>query len=680
MTFLSETNQDAYSVTPDVAASGPLVGFFDSFNAAMEAQMRTSSQFGVEYYMQELDWQQTQAMIEAGVENPPQLILQIEGQEPGNENRLWGNSVSQLVREDSGYYEDFVPERSRPYWDAARMYAGQDVDQQIARRVQEYDARVAAIREQYPNLSLRTSQEMFESVRDNAVSAEALEQTQRRTWGGSFGGFFGGALASLHPGTDPLNFYTLGIGGAGKTAMQRIMFQTGAQGMVETVNQVTGVQAERDVLGLSTGFGDAASRVAATAIGAGALQGIGELVGAGVKRWFRSTPDDPAPSPEVLALPPPRLELASPERLVEEARAARMQADPTRHVDYLAAQAPLSGIRVGTRRTVADIIDISRQMDSWDAGPIASMVPRTADAVFPRAVTGRSNVDVSAALSNNSEYQAAKAADPEAFDRFEKITERKAVLRRWIDELAGTRDEGVTRTVDNIDTRLHALEARLRTTQGKNAKAKIRNEIKQTQADRAELLRLSETKETPDIAYVRKDIVKLDEQMRDIAPLIGRAYAKADQKWGNTAEELDAVWDAYRKGRTDVDMPASEPTMTYDAALALTDRAPILQRADTVEPGATAADTATAILANDLKALDDQLTLFRKEIMQAFAKTADGKLRVGDHEFDLNDKMFMTNPDGTGSREVSVREMIAENRDAEFKLEAITSCSIPQRS
>ncbi|MCA9269814.1 MAG: hypothetical protein KDA41_15140, partial [Planctomycetales bacterium] len=85
--------------------------------------MRASSQFGIEYFMQELDWNQTRAMLDAGVEDPPQLILGLEGRRPG-EGAI---SVAQMLRSGSGYYEDFMPERSGAYLDVARRYAGEEI-------------------------------------------------------------------------------------------------------------------------------------------------------------------------------------------------------------------------------------------------------------------------------------------------------------------------------------------------------------------------------------------------------------------------------------------------------------------------------------------------------------------------------------------------------------------------
>ena len=685
MTFFQQSNRDAYSVSPDAAASGPLVGFMDSFNASVEAQMRTSAQYGIEYFMQEQDWQQTKALLDAGVDSPPQLMMSLEGGAPGQE----GKSLSQMMRQDSGYYEDFLPERSGEYLDVAKKYTGGEVSSEFEERLRAYDERIAKLREERPELGLRTSGEMFDKVREDAVAAETAQQSNRRTWGGTAGDFLGGALSSMHPGTDPLNFYSAGIGGLGKTVAQRIMFQVGAQGAVETLNQVTGVQDQRRMLGLSHGLADAAMRVGSTAVGAGILQGAGEAVAAGAKRWFRSTPNDPAPPVSVAETPreplvsvaeTPRepLVLPPPERLKEAAQTARLEQDGRTYLDILAEQTPLSGIRAGRPRAVFDIGDATRQLEDWTGGSPASITPRTADATFPPSAATAS-ADVRVAVDSAKLYAAAARADPETFAKYDKLLERKNTYRRWMDELAQGFDEDVSRTMSAIDQRLHSLEARLRTTQGKNAKAKLKAEIADARADRTSLVAASQNRETPDIAQVRRDLVKLDENMRDLAPLIGRAYSRARGRWGETTEELDAVWNAYREGRQQVEPPVSSDIPDVGTLMSLSDRAPVLRRADQVEPGRTSADTAQRVIAENSKVIDDALTAYRQEVKDLVSRSEDGKLRVEgrDYEFDLDkDKMFVPNEEGTGGKEVSMREFLEDTKRADEELEAISTCSI----
>ena len=676
MTFITNANKDAQSVTKDSAYEGPLVGFFDSWKSAFDTQQRTASMYGLQYAFQEEDWNQTRAMIEAGVPNAPQLALSMEGEPEPQPNAFWGLS---------GYHEDFMPSRSKPYKDVARMYSGREAGPDTANRAVEYDNRIHELRKQYPDLNLRTSKQMFDTVIEKAVGLERTNQTNRRSWGGTAGDFAGFAVASFDPTTDPFNFFTMFLGG-GTTVAGRIAGQAGLQGTVEAFNQVTGVQENRSIMGLSSGFGDAAMRVGMTAVAGGAFQGLGEgarvgfrSASAGVRRYFRGTPTDPAPPPPAPAPPPA---LPRPADIVEAAQSARIEANPGAITDYLADLAPLSGIRTGRARVLADMQDMGRQMDDWGGALPAFIRPRTENAAMPGGDPGRPLVDVSSAIDSNARYQAARAVDPKAFERFEKLTERKAQYKRWMDELGSVRDDTVSQTLDAISTRIAQLEAKLSVTPGKNNKAKIKAQIKEAKADRETVVQASAAKETPDIAAVRKELIKIDEQMREIAPLIGRAHSQSNGRWSSDEAEIDEVWKAYQAGRTDVAEPVRETPMTYDAALALTDRVPILRAATPETTKETSALTAKAIVEAEIKVLDEGIEAFRLSMNRMLGETADGNiLRVGDHEFNIDkDTIFVPQEDGSGGREITIRQLLSENKELDDELGAFNACSIQHRS
>ena len=672
MSFLSESNRDAYSVAPDKVATGPLTGFFESFSVSRDLQMKTAAQFGIENAMQEIDWAQTRAMLDAGVVDAPQLMLSLEGPQDYVTPDFW-----QIGQDIEGYYDSFTPSRSGEYLDVARRYEGQEISPEFEERLQAYDARVLQIRDDRPDLDLKTSREMFGMVKENAQVVERQQANNRRSFGGVLGDFTGGMVGAMHPSTDPLNFYTLPVGGAGRTALARIGSQAGAQGTIEALNQVTGVQEQRSLLGLSTGFQDAAMRVGFAAVAGGVLQGAGEGIRAGAKRWFRNTPEDPAPpapaarTEEPLALPPPS-------QIKEAATVARIEQDGRAFIDLIADELPLSGIRAGKPRTVADLADVSRQLNDWAGGDPAFLVPRTENARFP-GTTPQARLDVSAAMDSAAAYRAAKAADPDAFTRYEKLLDRKSTYRRWIDELTEGRDVEMQATIDAIDVKLHGLEARLQSTQGKGNKAKIRSQIKEARADRQTLLDTPRNAETPDVQRVRKELVKADEKMRDLAPLMGRAYSRTRGQWGQTTEELEAVWAAYRAGRTERDVVPASNIPDYDVALTLTDKAPILARADKVEAGATSADTAQRIIAEDMKLLDQSLERYKTQVASLLDVSEGGKIRVEgrEYEFDIDkDTMFVPHESGTGGKEVSMREFLEDTKRAGDELEAVSTCSI----
>ena len=662
MTFHSEPNRDAMAGADDTVSTGPSVGFLEAFNTAYEAQTRAASQFGIEYHMSELDNQQTKALRDAGMADAPSLI--------GELTNYYGLDAERFTPFDDQY-------QSGEYLEVARNVAGEGDVPWIGERAKQYDDKIKALRIQFPDLQLRTSDEMFKSVRDAAQEAERKEATDRRTWGGAAGGFIGGTLASMDPRTDPLNFAALGVGGAGKTAMQRILVQGGAQGAVEALNQVTGVQEERRLQGLSHGFGDAAMRVGATAVGGAALQGAGEALVAGARRFFRNTPTDPAPAPAVIETPRPEplpLRGMTPDQLVGEARVARLEQQGGRAMlDAVADETPLSGLRVGRERVATDLADMTRQLEDWAAGPPAGFAPRTAVAAYPGARPDARRTDFSAAVENNTRYQAARENDPVIFNRYETLAAKANTYRRWLGELGDKRDADAQVLLDSMDARLDQLEVQLRTTQGKNNKAKVRQQIAEVRNDRQQMEALAQSRETPDISRVRRELIKADEQMRGLAPMLGRAYARADGRWQEGASDLDAVWAAYRSGKVEADPPLN-PTYSPDTLMTLYDRVPALQRAPVdTPPNKPVTDVVREVIAEDVKIQDEALEVYRSSIRSVLSENGDGTVTLAgtDHTFNLTDRMF----DADGN-EVTVREMLDDLQMKDQELEAFTSCSI----
>lgn len=146
---------------------------------------------------------------------------------------------------------------------------------------------------------------------------------------------------------------------------------------------------------------------------------------------------------------------------------------------------------------------------------------RTANVTFPDAPRTAS-VDVNAALQSNEVYQAARAQNPAVFERLERLKDQQRRLRGWMDDLRGkqvTKEEAVA----VIDERIADLEAQHRATQGKTNKKRIREQIAEARADRDAALATRDT-ESPDERLVRRQLVDIDETLRDLAPEIGAAY------------------------------------------------------------------------------------------------------------------------------------------------------------
>ena len=637
-------NQDATSVTPSDAASGPLVGFFDSWAAGVDAQMRTSAQYGIEYFMQDLDWQQTQSLLEAGVDAPPQLMLSLEDAQPGEGNF----SVGQMMRDDSGYYEDFIPERSEPYINVARHYAGEGVDDDAFHtRLQAYDARIAELKERHPELSLMSSEDMFSRVRKDAVAAEHRRENDRRTWGGAAGGFFGEALASLHPGTDPLNFYTLGVGGVGKTAAQRILGQVGMQGAVETINQVTGVQEERRLLGLSHGFADAAGRVGSTALGAGVLQGVGEVAGYGLRRWFgNDTKLDPRP--EAIVPDRPEAPVLTRQNAVEEGQVSGLINREIAPPDIRVEPGRIDGSASAPSfaRTIADA---DAALQSWEVAYPVEVAPRAVHAPDTPA-TSTASRDLA---------------------RYEKVSERATAARGVLETAEGV-DPEIGEAMDAVSARIADLYSRLR---GADTASRhgFKKQVETVKADRDGLLNASAAREPADVTAARKEIAKAEDKMQDIAPEIARERAQEAGAWDASSEDISNVWRSFGEGQLTPNRASPAPVERQ--SVSLRDRVALRLDAE----GATLADQLTNTIAHEREVNGAALDAFRAEASRLVTAKDESTVMItgSDHEFSLDaDTINVPNEDGDGFKSVSIRELLDQNQRAEQELEAVTSCSI----
>ena len=135
----------------------------------------------------------------------------------------------------------------------------------------EIMARIEEIRElqrKYPEL------EGFETIwsktKERAQFYEQQSQTiQRRPRaGGSRAGGIAGTIAGLFdPRTDSFNVVSMVAGGVGKTFAGRVATEAGINSLVEGVNQFTGVQRNRELLGLSYGYEQALTQVLAAGAG-----------------------------------------------------------------------------------------------------------------------------------------------------------------------------------------------------------------------------------------------------------------------------------------------------------------------------------------------------------------------------------------------------------------------------
>jgi hypothetical protein len=320
-----DVNRDALSGPADAFSAGPRFGFFDAFDSAYEAQARTNSMLGLEAAFEEVEAEQNQIIKAAGLEPPRSLYADLDG----------------------GQYA--------PYMRAAKFYSGDASEpSDIGSRLAERDEAIKQLRLKNPKLNLRTYRELWGQVRERAQTAERRWGSSDNTVPGALGGFIGEMIASVDPRTDPLNFATLGVGGVGRTVASRVLTEGAGQAAIESVNQLTGVQENRELLGLEHGFEEGAFSVGSAFVFGAGIRGAAEGLQAGARHWFQNTPDDPAP-------PAPE----APTR-IDDATAAETITALDSQFDTIAPYGPS---RVSAGRGQEDFQAVTEQLDAWD-GPL----------------------------------------------------------------------------------------------------------------------------------------------------------------------------------------------------------------------------------------------------------------------------------------------------------------------
>lgn len=404
MSWFAEPNRDAMTVAPETVATGPRAGFLRSFETAYQQQVRGAAMFGIQEAMRNREDRQRQALRDAGVENIP--------------------SISQQADDPLRMFTDFGTD----YLDAAKFYE-KGGDPKIKDRLSEYDYRVFELKKKYPQLDLETSGEMWESVKKEAQKYEQRASTDRPDFGGVVGGFLGGAVGGLNPNTDPLNFATLPVGGAGKTMLGRIAGQAISQGAIESVNQVGGVQDQRRMLGLGYGPGDAIMRIGGAAVGGAVVQGAGEAIGAGFRKFFQGDPKVPdAKVPERKALPAPAREGEMP--TTPATVASTFVERPQAYYDFINEVNPMRTTRAGKARMIDDLTHVEAHLDAWD-GPAPWEIPPKTDTAPVRSLsdfTKQPSVEDIAFKADIDEF--ARVIDPETFAKYDKLVDEPSDIVR----------------------------------------------------------------------------------------------------------------------------------------------------------------------------------------------------------------------------------------------------------
>jgi len=665
MTWEMHINPDIPSVSREQASPGPRLGFLESWEAAFDSHVRTQSLDGLAWYFSEQDEKQAAAAKANAVQYKP--LYQRTYMKDGDE----------------------LPRGWRYYYDIAK--AMQDGKGDAVDVFKEHDEYIDKLNKENPHFRLKPLREMLDETQQKAKKAEARDALPS-TLGGYLGGFLGGAVAGLDPRTDIWNTVTTPIGFGASTIGRRLLMQGAGQAGIESINQLFGVQENRRLLGLAHGNTHALTAIGAAAAGGVAIQGVGEAAALAARRvstgrWF---PDAPGPFPAPAG--PPAL------RPVRMPELPDLQpAGPPPDVNFLNYQLALS--RSGLPRAYSDLNHIENVLSRWGGGRPWEIAPPT-ETRLPGQAYGEgpslsSRVDVPGPRGGDTVDDIARRVDPGLFVTYDKLADRKQRLQQWVKDVAFRRESVADEATVDLRAKVADLERRVENT-SKKSRNKMTERLAEARAELEEARAPFRTVDSPDEALIRKRLMEVDEQMRDLAPSVSRAYARAEKKWDAYGPDRKAIEDMMAEGRktrgpvlgeAPDDLVPLAPKVQEGSAAGIKlepttpkDFVPELKNQE-LKPNESLAQAATRVSAEYKtvaeQAIDNWKDNLRKAAQDGNAFEVDVGLEGRKVKIDLdNDVIEIDTFDGMGTRKVNVRNMLDEINEGDDVLKAVSTCSL----
>lgn len=709
MSLWSEPNQDALSLDPAQVSAGRRIGFLENIERGFETSSLYYSQFGAENALREQENENLQRIRNAGAEAPQTL-------DPEAADRF-------------GTY-DFISYVSSydPYTDYLRRNNAGGYNTGDRNR----DAKLRKLQEQFPDAGIKTYEEIYGSIRERADLARQRE-ARSTDWAGTLGWFVGEIGGAVDPRTNPLNFATLPVGGFGKTFMQRMLTQIGSQSAIEGLDQITGVRENQRLLGGNPSIAESLMQVAATGVGAGVLQGAGEGVGWLGRRWFRNIPGDPSPPPpqapqptvreEPLALPYIITPQGPPRQLTYNPRVARgddiITPPPPKQLTYqprpfdisAEADAQLSKAvkqvagtsRLGKQGAMADMLHVRTALNDF-AGPNPWEIPPPSYTRVPK--DARKLPDAMTASRGETVDQIARRLDPDTFRVYDKYTQQKNEIRAEVEAGKLSRSAALEAEAKPLTDEIASLRERMSKVSKRNQK-KYASRVAELEQQQRSMLNGPISSADADVNAARLRLQDVDVRMRDMAPAVSRAYARARQKWTVYDEQASQIDAMIAEGRTElppvVDFGKAEEILLSPRTLG--DRVPELSSPNTkpIAQGTDAVDEIKRVNTETAKMLDAQLDQFQ-QVYKVYDATLDTKpkgeakpapnktdeaaepppdeIEVQGFDTPLHideDRVQWVRDDGTVA-DLSVRELMEELNENQQVLKAITSCSVVKTS
>ena len=125
-------------------------------------------------------------------------------------------------------------------------------------------------------------------------------------------------------------------------------------------------------------------------------------------------------------------------------------------------------------------------------------------------------------------HQIARQIDPGTFQQYDALTARQDTYRRWLDDLAETRQQNAEASAPNADE-IADLQGRLETATGRRA-ANWHRRLDELLPERDAYIADQVSRDSPDMARVRQALQENDYRMRDLAEPVSAAYRSAQEQ------------------------------------------------------------------------------------------------------------------------------------------------------
>jgi hypothetical protein len=668
---VSKLSEDQTYLDVSQVSKGSQVGFLEGIERSWKYSNLYESQLGVAQALLDAEYENSKAIKKAGGKEPESAyfkkqdksMLYIGFDEIGTRDRtsaldIAGRMAKAQADGDFGLYDAYAAKQ---------------------------DEELRALQKSFPDAGIKTYNEMYQGVRSNYDKMK-VQLEQDYTTGGTIGWVAGGMAAGLNPNTSPLSAITAPIGGGGKNILMRMLGQAATQGVVQGLEEVTGVRANKQMLGENPSVGESIGNIAFAAAGGAALQGAGEAASfmfkGAKRRWFNNSKNDPAPLPPVDPVKPvdPTVQTGAAPGPVATRDVSPLSTEAEARLN--AAVSEVAGTSRASRRVgQVDFQYVMRNLEDW-GGPRPWEIAPPTHSRLPDAGGVEKPFKFDVATKGETVDEIARRIDPETFRVYDKLAKEKETFRKSIADALALKDNAkLYGEIEPLQKELTALEEKI--ANANKRKAKIyevrRTELKAKIAD-------TEAKgvgaDDMATAAYRQAVLDRDTRMRDLAPAVSRAYARAKGKWQAYEGQRAQIEQMTMRGETKV---PNDYAHIVDAAENAPREATVREAVPELNrPGVIQAENESAI-DTTLRAMDEQKKMFDKAIedmktsipkmLKLEGEEATIDIQGIETKLRLSDEYLMD--DGNGNtRTVSVRKMLQEIDEDNEIFGAIQTCSV----